>query len=55
MKTSCFKGFLLCSFLLLTVYPAYKIKSALGIDIVPNIHTPDLIKGTVKAIAHRVN
>lgn len=29
---------------ILMIYPVYKLKSALGIDIIHGYHTPDLIK-----------
>ena len=34
------------------IYPIYQIKSALGIDILPNHHAPDTLKSAKKAIVN---
>lgn len=43
--------FILAIFIILSsVYPVYQIKSALGINIIPNYHAPDTLKYAKKAI-----
>ncbi|MEA5533323.1 hypothetical protein [Crocosphaera sp. XPORK-15E] len=39
-----FKFIIAIFLLLVAVYPAYKIKSALGIDLIANHHAPDAFK-----------
>ena len=54
MKKFSLQWFLVLLVLLSMIYPAYALKTALGIDIVEGHHTSDLIKKPIKAIAQKV-